>query len=171
MPWQDDAINLTESFEHSVEEAYATTAAQHAYDGVFWMMYNCDEEQGLYLDKSDDYPLSNGGDITDNNLIAIRLTPHNLAIHENEVINPMTTLRAYPNPATDVINLEINASMSSEMNVSIYTITGQKIMSKTVNVNTGINTTPINVNELESGVYFCSVNATGFNKTVKVIVK
>lgn len=171
MPWQDDAINLTESFEHSVEEAYATTAAQHAYDGVFWMMYNCDEEQGLYLDKSDDYPLSNGGDITDNNLIAIRLTPHNLAIHENEVINPMTTLRAYPNPATDVINLEINASMSSEMNVSIYTITGQKIMSKTVNVNTGINTTPINVNELESGVYFCSVNANGFNKTVKVIVK
>lgn len=171
-PWHDDEINLTESFEHSVEEAYATTAAQRAYDGVFYMMYNCDEEQGLYLDiDPETYPNSNGGGITENKMMAIRLTPQGLGIHENEAVNPMTTLRAYPNPTTDIINLEINASMRSDMNVSIYTITGQKVMSKTVSVGTGINTTQINVNELESGVYFCSVSANGFNRTVKIIVK
>ena len=170
-PWHDDEINLTESFEHSVEEAYFTTAAQHAYDGVFYMLYNADEEQGLFLDIDDDYPNSNGGGLTENRLIAIRLTPSGIdGINENE-INPMTTVRAYPNPATDVINLEINASMNSEMNVSIYTLTGQKVMDKTVKVGSGINTTAINVSELESGVYFCSVNANGFNRTVKFIVK
>ena len=83
----------------------------------------------------------------------------------------MTAVRAYPNPATDVLTLEINASMASEMNVSFYNITGQMVMSKTVNVTTGVNSTKINVNELESGVYFCSVTANGFNKAVKVIVK
>ena len=168
--WQDEVINLMESFDHTYNEAYSTTAAPKGYNGTFFFSYSYDENQGLYLDMGDSYPSSNGGVLTENTINAIRITP---ASHDGvlEVINPMTSVRAYPNPATDVLTLEINASTASEMSVSFYNITGQKVMSKTVNVSTGINNTQINVTELESGVYFCSVTANGFNKAVKVIVK
>ena len=168
--WFDDAINLCEDFAHEYDEAYSTTASPNAYNGEFWVLYSCDDKQGLYLDVSENYPSSNGGMMTENFIEAVKVTPF-LSIDDNEVVNPMTAVRAYPNPATDVLTLEINASMASEMNVSFYNITGQMVMSKTVNVTTGVNSTKINVNELESGVYFCSVTANGFNKAVKVIVK
>lgn len=170
--WSDDeVINLMEDFEHSYDEAYATVAATNCYNGEFFFSYSCDLNQGLYLDiDEDNYPTSNGGVMTDNTIFAIRVVPAG-GIGIAEVVNPMTSVRAYPNPATDVMNLEINAAMASEMTINIYNITGQNVMNKTVNVTTGVNNTQINVNELGSGVYFCSVNANGFNKTVKVIVK
>ena len=168
--WYDDAINLGEDFIHEYDEVYATTASPKAYNGEFWVMYNADENQGLFLDINDNYPDSNGGVMTENVMWAVKVTPR-LGINDNDAVNPMTAVRAYPNPATDVLTLEINASMASDMNVSFYNITGQKVMSKMISVNTGINSASINVNELESGVYFCSVTANGFNKAVKVIVK
>lgn len=168
--WYDDAIYLSAEFEHEYDEVYSTTASARAYDGEFWMLYSADEKPGLFLDKNDTYPQSNGGALTENNLFAIRLTPQPEGVVENS-INPMTTVRAYPNPASDMMTIEINASMASEMTINIFNITGQNVMNKNVNVNAGINNTQINVSELGSGVYFCSVNANGFNKTVKVIVK
>ena len=125
------------------------------------------------MDKSDTYPDSNGGDITENILWAIKVAPEFVGwgVEEQEAVNPMTTVRVYPNPATEVLNIEVNASRSSEMSINVYNLMGQNVMSQNVNITTGINVPSINTAELTSGIYFVTVKANGFENTMKFIVK
>jgi hypothetical protein len=171
--WKTDenGINLAEDFVHELEEQYPCVAANHGYNGTFWVMYSGDENQGLYLDISDTYPNSNGGVLTENYQYACLIRPETLSVNEQEAVNPMTTTRVYPNPATDVLNIEVNASQASEMSINVYNIMGQNVMSKNVNINTGMNTRSISTSELNSGIYFVTVKANGFENTMKFIVK
>ena len=164
-------INLCEDFMHELDEAYPCVASTRGYNGQFWVMYSADENQGLYLDISDNHPSSNLGVLTENYQYACLIRPEGWGVEENEAINPMTSTRVYPNPATDVLNIEVNASQASEMNISVYNIMGQNVMNKTVNVTTGMNTRSISTSELNSGIYFLTVKANGFENTMKFIVK
>ena len=167
----ENGINLAEDFMHELDEQYPCVAATKGYNGQFWVMYSADENQGLYLDISDTYPNSNGGILTENYQYACLIRPESLSINEQEVVNPMTTTRVYPNPATDMLNIEVNASQASEMSISVYNIMGQNVMTQNVSITTGMNVRPINVSELNSGIYFVTVKANGFENTMKFIVK
>ena len=170
----EDGINLSEAFIHSMEEAYPATASPIAYDGSFWVMYSGDENQGLYLDISETYPNSNLGELTENYIYAVKVTPvfdgwDGVVDHSAD--NPMTAARVYPNPTTGTLYVEVNASQSSEVNMTVFNIMGQKVAEKSANVSTGINTTSIDTNEFSSGIYFVTVKANGFEKTMKFVVK
>lgn len=167
----ENGINLAEDFMHELDEQYATVAATHGYNGQFWVMYSADENQGLYLDISDTYPNSNGGVLTENYIYACHIIPEGLGVNENISINPMNATRVYPNPATDVLNIEVNASQASEMSISVFNIMGQNVMNQNVNITTGMNTRSISTSELNSGIYFVTVRANGFENTMKFIVK
>ena len=169
--WYYDAINLSESYEHAADEVYSVTANSNGHNGDFWIAYSADDEMGLVLDY-------NTGDnaqstASDNIIWAVKVNPTDLEgfDHVGEVVNPMTSARVYPNPATTVLNVEVNASQSSNVNMSVFNIMGQKVAEKNGSVNTGINTLSINTNELSSGVYFVTVKANGFDKTMKFVVK
>ncbi len=168
----ENGINLAEDFMHELDEQYPCVAATHGYNGQFWVMYSADDKQGLYLDiDPDNYPNSNGGSITENYQYACLIRPEGLGINEHEAVNPMTSARLYPNPASDMLNIEVNASQASEMSISIYNIMGQKVMDQNVNITTGMNTRNINISDLNSGIYFVTVKANGFENTMKFIVK
>lgn len=167
----ENGINLCQDWMHDMDEAYPCVAATNGYNGVFWVMYSADMNQGLYLDISDTYPNSNGGVLTENYNYACMIRPEGMGINEQEAINPMTSTRVYPNPASDVLNIEVNASQASEMSISVYNIMGQNVMNQNVNVTTGMNTRNINISELNSGIYFVTVKANGFENTMKFIVK
>ena len=176
--WYDDVVNLNEDFMLQYSESYPCTASPVAYDGTFYMYFSADFNQGLYLDISDSYPDSNGGVLTDNTIYAVRLTPDQTmpglttwSVQNNEAVNPMTSVRVYPNPATDVLNIEVNASKTSAMSINVFNIMGQKVAEENVNVNAGINTRSINTSDLNSGIYFVTVKADGFENTKKFIVK
>ena len=159
--WYDDVENLCEDYIHTFDEAYPTFAACNAYNGEFWVGYSADDQVGLLVD----------GDTgaTDNYLMAVRLTPGIDGL--NESINPMTSVSVYPNPVQDQLNVKINASQASEMNISIYNITGQKVMESNTSVCTGLNERQVNVSNLNSGIYFVTVKANGFENTMKFVVK
>ncbi len=170
--WYDDETNLSEDPMHMIDEVYPTTASPIAYDGTFWVYYSADEHQGLYLDISDTYPNSNQGQLTENQIFAVKLAPLAiLGVAENEAVNPMTTTRVYPTPTNGVLNVEVNASQSSDVNISVFNIMGQKVSEQNTTVNTGINTTTINTESLSSGIYFVTVKANGFENTMKFVVE
>lgn len=77
----------------------------------------------------------------------------------NEVIDNNTTMRVYPSPATE----KLNVTLSNNSRIVIYNITGQVI--NTIDGQAGVNT--INVSSLSSGVYFISAG----NHTQKFIIK
>lgn len=170
--WYDDETNLSEDPVHMIDEVYPTTASPIAYDGTFWVYYSADEHQGLYLDISDTYPNSNQGQLTENQIFAIKLAPTFIVgVAENEAVNPMTTTRVYPTPTNGVLNVEVNASQSSNVNISVFNIMGQKVSEQNATLNTGINTTTINTESLSSGIYFVTVKANGFENTMKFVVE
>ena len=52
--------------------------------------------------------------------------------------------------------------------ISIVNLVGQTVMKFNKSLQLGANT--INI-DLKSGVYFCTINANGFSRTVKFVVK
>lgn len=181
--WFENCYNLSADFMHELSEVYPTTSAPRGMNGSFWVMYSEDQNIGLYLDYTapggSSTPNNNNmGVLTENYIYAVKITPspedpgmETWSVEENEAVNPMTTTRVYPNPATDVLNIEVNASQASEMSINVYNIMGQNVMSKNVNINTGMNTRSISTSELNSGIYFVTVKANGFENTMKFIVK
>lgn len=164
--WFDDYDHLSSDFMHMMDEVYPTFACSNAYDGSFWVGYSADNELGLVLDDDD----PQGGE-TDNVIWAVKLTPDMQGWNVSEAVNPMTNVRVYPNPAQDVLNVEINASQASETNIAVYNITGQKVMEESRTISAGINSPSLNISNLNSGIYFVTVKANGFENTMKFVVK
>ena len=168
--WFYDAINLSDHYTHSSDEVYSVTANPNGSNVDFWVAYSADDEIGLVLDYSSGNTQSTG---TENVIWAVKVNPTNLEGFDyvGEVVNPMTSTRVYPNPTNGILNVEVNASQSSEVTMSVFNIMGQKVIEKNSSVNTGINTISIETNKLSSGIYFVTVKANGFAKTMKFVVK
>jgi hypothetical protein len=69
---------------------------------------------------------------------------------------------AYPNPVTNVLNLNAREAISS---VSIYNVLGQEVYSAKVNA---LNTT-VDTSSFTSGAYFVKVNVAGTEGIVKIL--
>ena len=69
-------------------------------------------------------------------------------------------IKVYPNPAKDVINIELNAVISGNMEVEIMNLLGQRLDRTSVNDNR----TTVNISSLPSGCYL--VNC--YNEGIKV---
>ena len=172
--------NVDEGYWHQLEDDLFEPVFDLAYaDGLFTMAVPNSINPGEYwfgFQADDQIGFSWGTnatqiETTENKTWVMRVIADPEMTGVEEAINPMTTTRVYPNPATDVLNIEVNAAMASEMSISVYNIMGQNVMNKTVNINTGINCPSISTSELTSGIYFVTVKANGFENTMKFIVK
>lgn len=170
--WVNDRINdewrepntetsLSLEFEHSYDEAYPTFGFPNAVNGYYYFGYSADDTPGL--STSDDGPQA--GVCTDNIIYGIKVAaPSNPGPGVAEQMEAVYNI--YPNPATD--HVVVSSAMNTDATIAFTNLAGQTV--KTLNRNLTIGENTINI-DLESGVYFCTVNANGFNKTVKVVVK
>lgn len=78
----------------------------------------------------------------------------------------------YPNPNNGETSLVINANSLFEVTVEVYNVTGQLQLKPYTNYNVaeGVNTIPINANELANGIYFISINNGTKTETIKMVV-
>ena len=161
-------LQNADEFLHSYDEAIYPICPTNTTDKEFWFGYQADDTPGLFAGSNAAQTAP-----TDNYIWVQKVIPDypDVNVSEHAAINPMTATRVYPNPATDVLNIEVNASQASEMSISVFNIMGQNVMNQTVSINTGINTRPVSISELNSGVYFVTVKANGFENTMKFIVK
>jgi hypothetical protein len=89
-------------------------------------------------------------------------------VTNNEPTN--NDIKVYPNPFSNIVNVEINATESIETVVKITDITGKLVASQTVMLNIGVNHVAINnIDKLSNGVYFVSVTNNSTNEVVKVL--
>ena len=89
----------------------------------------------------------------------LNVTDPNLST--NDIAQPKE-LRLYPNPVTNMLNLDTQASIK---NVNIITVNGSRFETKLVNTN------QINVENLQNGFYILEVNTQDGNKVYKNFVK
>lgn len=74
----------------------------------------------------------------------------------------------YPNPTSDIITVQFENSLNVEL-VSILDISGKKV--KELTIKAGVNSLPVDVSNLSSGVYFVNVVSTQGTSTQKLIIK
>ncbi|NNJ82185.1 MAG: DUF1028 domain-containing protein, partial [Flavobacteriaceae bacterium] len=87
-----------------------------------------------------------------------------LAVEDNQV---KERLQLYPNPANDIIFIERQASLTID-SLEIFDVNGKKV-SETISMDTSKLQYEININNLQSGIYFLRVHSPEGNATLKFV--
>ena len=160
--WHQVEDDITEDVMLMYSECLFTCAAQNTVNpGEFWFSYQADEQIGFYWGSNASQAQASENTIHVTKVIA---NPEFVNVEETEATEAIYGI--YPNPATDFI--VVNSAMNANATITFVNLAGQTVKSFAQNLTMGENTISI---DLESGVYFCTVNANGFNKTTKVVVK
>ena len=151
----DDEVNPMYMFG----DALFTCAVPNTVNpGEFWFSYQFDPNVGFAWGSDPTQSAT-----SDNEIHAIKVIKM-LGVEETEAQDVVYSI--YPNPATD--HVVVSSAMDVNATITFVNLAGQTVKSFNQSLTTGENTVNI---DLESGVYFCTINANGFNKTVKVVVK
>ena len=158
--WNDPCteVSLSTDVTHMMDECYSVSGITNAANNTMWFSYSADDEFDLFLD------LSNGGvqeEQTDNTIYVIKLATYDVVADTKDVV-----YNIYPNPASDYIRISSEANANAT--ITFVNLAGQTVKTFKKSLVAGDNTISI---DLASGVYFCTVNANGFSKTTKVVVK
>ena len=168
--------NIDEGYWHQLEEClnsenflleeseciYSIAIPNAANSGEYWFGWNADDQIGLFIGNA-----ASQSAASQNETFAIKVTaPEGYASVGETTIAQDVVYEIYPNPATDYV--VVKSSMDANATITFTNLAGQTVKSFSQNLAVGEN--GINI-DLESGVYFMTVNANGFNKTTKVVVK
>ena len=158
--WHQVEDDITEDVMLMYSECLFTCAAQNTVNpGEFWFSYQADEQIGFYWGSNASQTAA-----SENTIHVTKIIGEHTNVEETEATEAIYGI--YPNPATDFI--VVNSAMNANATITFVNLAGQTVKSFAQNLTMGENTISI---DLESGVYFCTVNANGFNKTTKVVVK
>jgi hypothetical protein len=83
-----------------------------------------------------------------------------VAINEN--------LNTFPNPFTNVVNVEFESSDNNNMAWSIFDMSGKLVMSGTQSISAGMNNFAIEARQLPSGLYMLKANIGGTMHTARI---
>ena len=160
--WDQNVDDLTDDVMLLYTECvFSSAVANSVNEGEYWFSYQGDDEIGFYWGSNASQTAA-----TENVIHVVRVVPDPEYLNTTEVVAQDVVSEIYPNPATNYI--VVNSAMSANATITFVNLAGQTVKTYSQNFTTGENT--INI-DLESGVYFCTVNANGYNKTVKVVVK
>lgn len=76
------------------------------------------------------------------------------SVEDDQILNG---LNIFPTPANDFINLEFIAQ-SDFLNIGIFDLTGNEILTQKLRISQGVNSLKIPVNNFSEGIYFIKIN-------------
>ena len=153
----DEEINFM--FLYS-ENLFTVSATNTHLPGEFWFGFMSDDIIGLYWGDG-----PNQNQASENIIHAVKIQKYSWDLPENhEAQNVVYDI--YPNPATDY--MVVKSSQDVEANISIVNLVGQTVKQFNQSLKMGENAITI---DLKSGIYFCTISANGYNKTIKFVVK
>ena len=144
------------------ENIFTFSADNVAKPGEFWFGFQSDDQIGLYWGSN-----ATQGTASENTIHVFKVTPEPdmVSVPENYEAQDVV-YSIYPNPATDYV--VVKSSQDVEANISIVNLVGQTVKQFNKSLKMGENAIGI---DLKSGIYFCTISANGFNKTIKFVVK
>lgn len=94
-----------------------------------------------------------------------------LAIGIGEAVASFGTVAAYPNPATDVLNLNVTLNNNEKVTVAMTNVLGETVSSQQHSLNAGVNNLSMSTYNLEAGVYLITVSTGTSTATTRVVVQ
>lgn len=86
-----------------------------------------------------------------------------------EELSNLTNLSVFPNPTNKYAVIKYESNSVTELNVEISDISGKKVQQQSTQTTIGNNVLELNMETLESGIYFLSINDGKNAKTIKLI--
>lgn len=122
--------------------------------------YIVDQGDNAYYDTAlfGDLDLS-GNDRVFNTTIDLGAYEYNSTLSVDDISLDENTVKLYPNPATDVVNIKTNQTIK---NVAVFNVNGQKVLDIA-------NQSQINISNLPTGMYFLNINTNQSNQTIKIL--
>lgn len=122
--------------------------------------YIVDQGDNAYYDEAlfGDLDLS-GNDRIFNTTIDLGAYEYNSTLSVDDISLDENTVKLYPNPATDVVNIKTNQTIK---NVRVFNVNGQKVLDIA-------NQSQINISNLPTGMYFLNINTNQSNQTIKIL--
>lgn len=165
-----------------------------------WTTLNETSNKGFYIERSVDgrnyssvgfiASKNNGGNgenaysYSDNSVSAsinyyrLKIVADNGSVSYSETVKitadlsrSLTVSKVFPNPAKDVVYLELESSKDAKLTVFITTANGKIALQKTMTVVTGVNRLPLSVGSLSAGVYFVNIISEDGTKLKSVFTK
>ena len=147
----------------SGESLFTIGVDNTANPGEFWFGFQTDDQIGLYWGTG-----ATQNSASDNGILVVKVTPdpEMVSVPENNTVAQDVVYGIYPNPATDYV--VINSSANAQANITIFNLVGQTVKQFSKDLRMGENHMSI---DLTSGIYFCNIEANGYTKTIKFVVK
>ena len=164
--WEQDVEDLCDeevNFMFLYSDNLFTLSAPNTYKpGEFWVGFQSDDLIGLYWGSG-----AAQTQASENIIHAMRIDAEDeyVSVPENYEAKDVV-YNIYPNPATDYV--VVKSSQDVEANISIVNLVGQTVKQFNKSLKMGENAISL---DLKSGIYFCTISANGFNKTIKFVVK
>jgi hypothetical protein len=153
------------------EQVFASVARK--VDGCMHYIYQQDAAPGHGIGSGNQDAADNTGVL--NELYYACVVPSEVAngnISVNEVsVDMINNILVYPNPAEDMITVEIGLINNVKANIRLVSVTGQQVMSEQVQLIEGNNFMKLDLSGLAKGVYMLNVGAGSLSKTQRVVVK
>ena len=74
-------------------------------------------------------------------------------------LSSISDFKVYPNPSTDIVNIELDTPNSEKISVTITTIDGKEVVRKMIHANAGNNLIVLDTSKLSQGTYMVRVNS------------
>jgi len=159
-------VDYTDDSDHFFNESVYPSVAQNTQGGSYNILYMTDFMPGnsLQPDPPTHTPVLN-------NMVLLEVSP--LAVDIDDPASQSFDIsQNFPNPFTGETYFHVNLNEGSQVNMDVYTLTGQKVSAKSFgHLSTGTHTLSIDANNLPSGVYFYTVTVGENKVTRKMIVE
>ena len=165
--WRDFS-DVTSAPEHAFDECIYPQLAQNTDDGNVHLMINIDDSPGLTLSTVPDHDPQDNRQIYSVRPISDLI---NVSINTPEAKNLVELSEIYPNPAQGIASIAVTLAKAANVSISLYNLVGQVVSSQNLSLQTGARMLPVDVSNLKSGVYFCTVKAGDTAVTKKLVVK
>ncbi|MFT5595755.1 MAG: hypothetical protein ACI8QH_000541 [Flammeovirgaceae bacterium] len=159
-------FSLQTSTNDLIQEMIAETSISSAWETLTFdiapdLISNSDIEQFVIL-------IAPGTTTTDTYYFDNIVIPGLTSAEDTKFVS---ALKAYPNPATDVVTLEYNLVSSGNVNISLTDITGRVIENRIFkNQPNGTFRMDFNTSSYANGIYLYNINVSGQNHTGKIVV-
>jgi len=86
--------------------------------------------------------------------------------------SPNPEIQLFPNPASDILNVELSLTSSAEATLQVYNISGQKVLGRRIFAKTDQNAIALDIRTLTTGLYFMEIdNGTTIQKRKFLVSK
>lgn len=161
--WSVATETVNGDFMHMLDEVmFVNAAASVKNPNEFWFSYVADQVPGLAWGTG-----ASQTSPEENMCYVYKISSEFIEVNVDEQIANDVVYNVYPNPASEMIF--VSSSMDADATVTFTNLAGQTVKVVNANLTTGEN--GISINDLNSGVYFCTVKANGYSHTTKVVVK